>query len=239
MINNIQVSDQARVVRAWLVHLFTASGMLFALLAVIAIFQRDPVAVAVHMLIAMIIDGIDGIFARAWDVKKWAPGIDGRKMDDIIDYVTYTVVPVIFAYQFELFTTPWVWVLGLALIASMYCQTNTLAKTEDGFFTGFPSYWNGAIFYIFLMQPAPLLSGLIMIILGILSFVPWKYISFNQTVQFRPLTRVLLVIWLVMIVFLLIDYPNLNQILILTSLFFPVYYLGASFYLTVQTQKTS
>ncbi len=223
--------------RAWFVHLYTAVGLIFALLAAVAIANGDAFIAAVWIAAAMFIDGTDGIMARAWQVKKWAASFDGRKLDDITDYLTYTFVPVFFLYQFELISGGWRWTLFAVLIASAYGFCNVRAKTDDGFFTGFPSYWNGVALYLFWLNLPPWLAGSIVLLLAALSFVPLKFISFNQTRQLRRLDRLLFAIWLLVLAALFINFDQPDQRQLYVSLFYPVFYFGASAYLHWRTSR--
>ena len=95
-----------------------------------------------------IIDATDGTFARMVKVKEVLPHFDGRRLDDLIDFQTYTSLPLLLAWRAQLVPDGQeAWLLA-PLIASAYgfCQVN--AKTDDGYFLGFPSYWNIVVFYL-------------------------------------------------------------------------------------------
>ncbi|RMF50780.1 MAG: hypothetical protein D6755_00685 [Anaerolineae bacterium] len=236
MLTQTLAFQQRYVLRAWLVHLYTASGLIFALLALNAVAERQALSAAIFIVVAMFIDGTDGNLARAWDVKRWTPNFDGRKLDDIIDYLTYTFIPVFFIYRFELLPAPWHVVLFPVLLASAYGFCNESAKTDDGFFTGFPSYWNAVALYLYWLRlPAPLAAGILLFLAG-MTFVPIKYISFNQTRQLRPLNRILLTLWVLLLFWMMrtgFDAPA--PALVWLSLWYPAFYVGASVYLTRRT----
>ncbi len=224
--------------RAWFVHLWTTSGLVFAFLALVAIAENNAARAVAMLAITMFIDGVDGPMARAWDVKRWASTFDGRRADDLIDYITYTFLPVYFAWQFEVITAPWIWVLPVVLMASLFGFSNDSAKTDDGFFTGFPSYWNGAVVYLFWLGMPIWANALLLLALCLMVFVPIKYISFNQTVQFRSLQRVLLVIWIVVITVMMArNFYNPDPVLLYISLLYPIFYMLASFYLSWATRN--
>ena len=226
------------ILRAWFVHLYTALGLICALLATIAVANKDIVFTLIYLSIAMFIDGTDGPMARRWEVKRWVPSFDGRKLDDIIDYMTFTFIPVFFMYTFEIVSGPWTIVLFLVLLASSYGFCSDHAKTNDGFFTGFPSYWNGAALYLYWLQyPAWLAAGWLLLFI-VLTFIPIKYISLNQTMQLRKTNRVLLVIWFVILFLILRDFFNPNITLVYLSLIYPLFYFFGSFYLHRQTTQS-
>src|SRR5450759_5311510 len=139
------------ILSAWVVHLYTATGAALGLFALAASSRGDYRLAFVWMAIAVFIDVTDGTLARRVRVKEVLPYFDGSKLDDIVDYLNYVVVPMFLAYQAALMPSG---IGGLALatvplLASGYgfCQTD--AKTADHFFTGFPSYWNVMVFYFF------------------------------------------------------------------------------------------
>ncbi len=221
------------VARAWFVHFYTSLGLICALVAVLAIANKDIVTAFFALVVAQIIDGSDGPMARAFDVKTNTPHFDGRKLDDIIDYMTYTFIPVFFMYTYEIVTGPWLVVLFMVLLASAYGFCSDAAKTDDGFFTGFPSYWNGAALYLFWLNLPTWGAGLFLLFFVILTFIPVKYPSANQTRQFRWLTYLVAAVWVVLVIWMIaIDWQNPPRWMLMASFFFPVYYLGMGFYLT-------
>ena len=88
-----------RVIAAWGVHLFTATGAIWGFLAMLAIFEHDWRAMIIYMIVAMLVDGFDGMLARWADVKKYANGVDGALLDNILDYLNYVVVPALFSWK--------------------------------------------------------------------------------------------------------------------------------------------
>lgn len=220
--------------RAWSVHFYTSLGLILSLLAIVAIAWGDAWSTVVYMAVAMLIDGTDGMLARRWDVKRWTPNFDGRKLDDIIDFLTYTFIPVFFLLQFEVLSWPWTLALALVLLASAYGFCSASAKTDDGFFTGFPSYWNVVALYLYWLRWPVWLSGLAIVLFALLTFVPGKYISLNQTIPWRRTSRGLLVLWAALLIMLWLNFEQPDRLLVYLSLFYPVYYFGASWWLQRQ-----
>lgn len=162
---------------AYLVHLFTASGAVVGLLAINAIYHQQFMTTFWLMGIAILIDAIDGTFARWFKVKKALPRFDGALLDNIVDYLNYVVVPAFFIINSSLLASHWRMIGAIVmLLASAYqfCQID--AKTKDHFFKGFPSYWNIAVIYLFLWQTSPPINLVIIVSLAILVFVPIKYV---------------------------------------------------------------
>ena len=132
-------------VAAWGVHLYTAIGLVLAAWIAVLLVRGGAEAFRgafVLMLVASLVDATDGTLARKVRVKAVLPEFDGRKLDDIIDFLTYTFLPLLLIWRAGLFpegTEAW---LLLPLLASAYGFCQVEAKTDDGYFLGFPSLWN-------------------------------------------------------------------------------------------------
>ncbi|HEY6395282.1 MAG TPA: hypothetical protein VIX12_07665, partial [Candidatus Binataceae bacterium] len=158
---------------------------------------------------------------------------DGALLDNIIDYLTYTVAPVFLALEAGLVPSSWA---GLALACSVmlasaygFCQTN--AKTADNYFLGFPNYWNLIVFYLYCLNLGTAANCTILAAFAVMVFVPIKYIYPNRTIPLRPLTLTYGIIWAIVTIAMLPMLPSVNPVLLAISLSFIVYYLGASFVL--------
>lgn len=217
--------------RAWLVHFYTALGTVFGLLALIAIDEGRAFEAFILLSLTVLIDGTDGALARAWNVVRWTPRFDGRKLDDITDYLTYVFIPAFFAYRFDLVTGAWLWVLFAVLLASAFGFCQDWAKTDDGFFTGFPSYWNVVVFYLYLLQWPVEVNALVLLGLAVLVFVPIKYVYPTKTKFWMPLTLGGAALWAVACLALMFTFGNPPAWLLYGSLLYPAYYTALSFYL--------
>ncbi len=183
------------------------------------------------LAIALFIDATDGSLARKADVKRWTPQFDGRKLDDITDYLNYTFIPVVFAYRFGLVIgIAGQLVLGLVLILSAYGFCQKAAKTDDGFFTGFPNFWNIVILYLFIFHLSPTVNALILFFFVLLMLAPFKYIT-HHTAPFHRLTMAVLSLFAVALLLIGVTIPVTPAWLMVLSLFGPIYYLGMSAYL--------
>ncbi|MBP7961521.1 MAG: CDP-alcohol phosphatidyltransferase family protein [Caldilineaceae bacterium] len=237
--NQIDITDRAKLL-AWSVHLFTASGAVWGMLSILAIFEGNWPLAFVWMGAAIVVDSLDGFLARKAHVKTVLPEFDGALLDNMVDYLNYVLVPAIFLSQSHVLpdVLP---LLGPAaiLLASAYqfCQTN--AKTADHFFVGFPSYWNVVVFYLLLVNINPWISLAIILVLCALVFVPFKYIYPTRTVRFQRLTLAVIGIWGLANLILLIQYPTVNFQLIAISLACGVYYWGMSLFLMFDDRKRS
>jgi phosphatidylcholine synthase len=217
--------------RAWAVHFYTSLGLIAGLLALIAVAEGRPRDVFLFLGLALWIDSTDGMLARGWEVITWTPRFDGRKLDDITDYLNYVFIPVFFIYHFELVSGIWTLVLPLVLLASAYGFCNKAAKTEDGYFTGFPSYWNVLAFYFYLLNSPSAGVGLLLLFFTLMVFVPIKYIYPSRTPILRQLNIGLGFFWFLIICLIMINFKHPDPRLVYLSLIYPVYYMLLSFYL--------
>lgn len=217
---------------AWGVHLYTALGAVVALLALRATYLDRPREVFTWMLIAVLIDATDGTLARVAQVKKVLPWFDGSKLDDIVDYLNYVVVPVVFLYQGDLLPArDGLFLASLPLIASGYGFCQAAAKTPDHFYTGFPSYWNVLAFYLYAGKTPLWFNGAIVAVLSLFVFVPLRYVYPSRTPSLRLPTILLGLVWLGMLIVLLYQLPSPSGLMLSLSLFYPLYYALISFYL--------
>ena len=215
---------------AWAVHLFTAGGAVAGLLAITRIHAGDFRAAFFYMAAAVVIDGLDGFFARAVRVKERLPNFDGALLDNIVDYFNYVAVPAVFICESGLLTQPWSGVAASAMLLSsayQFCRKD--AKTEDHFFLGFPSYWNIVTLYLFLLGPAPpLLNLAILLGLSVMAFVPIPYVYPSRTAFARQLTLTLTGLWAIVLLFALARYPEGHRTPAWLSLGYVGYYLMLS-----------
>lgn len=159
---------------AWGVHALTASGAVVGAAALLAIAWNDLPRAAALMLIAFGIDSVDGTLARAVGVRDVLPHVDGRRLDDMVDFLNYVIVPCVFMVSAGSLVA---WQLAaLPIFASAYGFSNADAKTDDDFFLGFPSYWNFVAIYLWLFGVAPAAGTAIVLTLSGLVFVPFKYL---------------------------------------------------------------
>ena len=200
-----------------------------AFLATRAIFEyrfRDAFA---WLAAAIVVDATDGVLARAARVSQRLPWFSGAKLDDIVDYLTYVFVPAVFVWRSLLVPDAWTLpVVGAMLLSSAYGFNRADAKTSDSFFTGFPSYWNIVVFYLFVMRLAEQVNAVVLLALAVLVFVPIRYLYPTRTPKWRALTLALGIAWGVMMLAMLWQLPVVSPVLLGGSLVFPVYYVIVS-----------
>jgi phosphatidylcholine synthase len=241
-------ADAAGLIRflAWCVHLYTALGLVAA--AAIAVLLVHGGAAAfrwsfVIMLAATLIDATDGTLARAIGIKKVLPRFDGRKLDDLTDFLTYTFLPLLLLWRAAILPPGWDGLLLLPLLASAYGFCQLEAKTDDGYFLGFPSLWNVVAFYLYVLRLPGWLAVSVITLLSLLTFVPSRYLYPSQSGRLNTLSNVLGAIWTCLIVVILAQLPTgstpapgisgATRNLALISLYYPAFYLISSWAVTL------
>jgi phosphatidylcholine synthase len=226
------LSDPARasnVWPAWAVHLYTATGAVLALLATQSVLDGNWRRVFLWLFVAVLVDSTDGLLARLVRVQERLPHFSGATLDDIVDYLTYVFVPALIVWRADLAPAGWSLPIAAAmLLSSAYGFVRADAKTHDLFFTGFPSYWNIVVLYLFVLRLSPLYNAAVLLTLAALVFVRVGYIYPTRTVAWRTVTLSLCSIWGVMMFTLILQLPGASVTLARLSLFFPVYYAGLS-----------
>ncbi|MCX6018900.1 MAG: hypothetical protein NTZ50_10450 [Chloroflexi bacterium] len=226
MQRKLVLSDRQSKLRAWLVHGYTALGLPCAFLALLAASEGRARDVFLILILAIAIDGTDGPMARRFDVKRWTPHFDGRKLDDIIDYMTYTMVPVYFIWHFNLVSGQFAIVLLVALICSAYGFCSEGAKTADKYFTGFPSYWNAVALFLYVLQMPAIANAAVVLFLALLTLTPIKFPS-SQAVKKTERVVILIAAMLTFVLIINLDEPP-PPLLIYATLAYPLYHLISS-----------
>lgn len=228
---NIGVNPTRKIL-AWSVHLFTATGAVWGFLALQAIFTHEWKLAIIWMAAAVFVDGVDGALARWAEVSIYAGGIDGALLDNILDYLNYTVVPAFFLVEANLVPPALALPTAFAvLISSAYQFTQLDAKTdasEEYFFKGFPDYWNVVVIYLLILQLNPWVNFAILAFFTVMIFVPIKYIYPTRTRRLRTLTLSLSALYGVLIVAIITIFPEVPMWIVYVSLLYVAYYVGLS-----------
>jgi phosphatidylcholine synthase len=232
-----------RRILAWCVHTYTALGLPAAAGIAYLIIDR-PIShsfqwVFVLMVAATFVDCTDGPLARAIRIREVLPDFDGRRLDDLVDWLTYTCLPLLFMWKAEVLGDFSAWWLLAPLMASAYGFCQVSIKTADGFFLGFPSLWNLVAFYLYNLQPMPdWISLALILLLSFLTFVPLRYLYPNQP---GLLNRIMIVLGVLLAIFLIwiivlmpadFEHSSTVQRLTQVSLVIPIYYFVSSWIVT-------
>lgn len=212
-------------------HVLTALGAALGIWAIILTYDGYFQWALWVMAGSVFIDAVDGTLARSLNVSEVVPSIDGARMDNIIDFVTWTVAPLFWAYAALHIPA---WVLMVCAFSSIFGFSHTRAKTTDNFFLGFPSYWNIVVFYLFLLNlPIPFSSG-VLLLFAVGTFLPVKFVYPTKTARLKPLTITFGIIFSLQLLLLIYFFEDAPSLLIYSSFLYPVYYFGVSFYLNLK-----
>lgn len=175
--------------KALSVHLLTATGAVFAMLAMLAAVDEKWSLMFVWLVVAFAVDGIDGPLARKYNVKVNAPNFDGVLLDLIIDYLTYVFIPAFALFKSGLFEgwTGWFVIIIITFASAMYFADNRM-KTKDNSFSGFPGCWNMVAVVIFALEPSFWMILIIVSGLAIAMFFPLKFVHPVRTQKWRSIT---------------------------------------------------
>ena len=191
-------------------------------------------------LVALVIDGTDGMLARRMRVKERLPSFDGALLDNIVDYLTYAFAPMVLLLSDDRLPAgaAGTVIAVVPLLASGYQFCRVDAKTDDHLFLGFPSYWNVVAFYAIVMDLSPTTVTTILLICSVLVFVPIGYLYPSRTVALRTPSLVFTAVWLIAYAVLLIQLPDPAPWVIVISLAYVAYYLAVSMFLTVRRRAS-
>lgn len=232
-------ATRARMLFAWSVHAYTAFSSVAALAGVLAVISADYRGAFLWMIAATLVDATDGMLARLARVKEVLPHFDGARLDDIVDYLTYVFLPVLLLYHAGDIPggAVGIGVASAVLLSSAYGFASLDAKTDDYFFTGFPSYWNIVALYLHVAGFPPFLNAFVLLVFVVLVFIRIGYVYPSRTPVLRGLTVALGCLWGVAVVSIVIALPDVPRWLWIGSLFFPVYYFMLSLALQPRRRK--
>jgi phosphatidylcholine synthase len=182
--------------RALGVHLFTATGAVFAMLAMLAAVDGKWSLMFLWLVVAFAVDGLDGPMARKCDVKTYAPEFDGVLLDLIIDYLTYVFIPAFALFKSGLMGgwTGWASIIVITFASAMYFA-DTRMKTKDNSFHGFPGCWNMVVLVIFALEPNFWVSFGLVGLLAVGMFLPLKFIHPVRTERWRMVSLPMALLW--------------------------------------------
>lgn len=184
--------------KALLVHLLTASGAVLSMLAMLAAVEEKWSLMFLWLVVALLVDGIDGPLARRYDVKTNWPTHDGVLMDLIVDYLTYVFIPAYALFKSGLLPG---WTGWLAMVAITYASViyfaDTRMKTKDNSFSGFPACWNMVVLVLFAVSPGYWVTLGVVLALAVAMFVPLKFIHPTRTARWRALSLPVSLAWTV------------------------------------------
>ncbi|WP_390882638.1 CDP-alcohol phosphatidyltransferase family protein [Actinomyces massiliensis] len=221
---------------AWAVHAFTMSGLVFATLAVLSMVNNEIGWMWVWLAIALVIDGIDGTFARGARVKEVIPWFDGSVVDIVIDYLTWTFIPALFMYRSVPMGPKPVAsaLLVVILVSAMFCYANEGEKSNDNYFVGFPAAWNIVAVMVWVLQTPAWLNIAATILMTILTLVPTHYVHPVRVKRFRALNVTAVGVWIAATAWLLVVHPVRPQVATVLSVGSGLWLVGVGVLRSVQ-----
>ena len=178
------------------VHVLTASGAAFSLLALVAAIEWHWPQMFGWLAVALFVDGIDGTLARKLNSAETWPRFSGEVLDLVVDYLGYVLVPALAIATGAILPPAWEMPAAAAiLISSAIYFADRKMKTESWYFRGFPATWNLIAFYLFLLRPDPYVALGIVILFVVLTFLPIYFIHPTRVKKMRSLTLALAAIW--------------------------------------------
>src|SRR5262245_47400691 len=186
-------------IRAFTVHVFTATGAALALLALILATGGHWAGMFFCLGMALVVDGLDGPIARAFEVDRVLPRWSGDTLDLVVDFTTYVFVPAFAIAASGLLPQFMAIPAGIVVVitGALYFADREM-KTQDNYFRGFPAVWNLAAFYLYLLEPQEWVAALSIVALAGLSFAPIKFLHPLRVQQWRSLNIALLAAWAIL-----------------------------------------
>jgi phosphatidylcholine synthase len=133
------------------------------------------------------------------------------------------------------------------LLAGAYWFCQVQAKTDDGYFLGFPAYWNIVAFYLYVldrhvaMLPGWFSVGLLLVP-SVLTFIPTRYLYCTNRGRLNVITATLGMTWAVLVAWIVYLLPTSEVRIestdtrlrssVFLSLLFPAYYFVVSWYVS-------
>ena len=200
------VSRKVNRAFAWAAHFFTASGLIFGFLGLIAILNGEQTLAFLFMGLALVIDGVDGTLARYVNVEEVLPEVDGSTLDNVIDMFNYSILPVLMIYWFSMVPYNLVNITCIAiLLASCYTFADKNMKTSDYYFKGFSALWNLLVFFLFILDFGLWFNFIAICGCLVMTFVPVKIIHPLRVKEFRAPSLTVLAVWCICAVVLIVQ----------------------------------
>ncbi len=190
------IQPGTRVMAAFAVHVFTACGAACALLALVDAVRAEWAAMFLWLGVALIIDGVDGSFARRLQVDAVLPRWSGDILDFVVDFTTYVFVPAYAIAAGGLLPSSVALALGLIVVVTgaLYFADRRM-KTADGYFRGFPALWNVVAFYLFVLKPPPWFGALAIVVLAAATFAPIHFVHPVRVPRWRIINLAAAAAW--------------------------------------------
>jgi len=186
------------LIKAWLVHLVTCTGLIAGFLSLTYIFKNDQKLAFMCLGVALIIDAIDGTLARKFNVSRYVKNIDGKMLDSVIDFFNYIIIPSIMIFWFNIVPVSFTILIPLIiLIISAISYSNMNLMTSDNFYKGFPCIWNILLLYLYFFDFNQIPNLILISLCIILKFIPIKYLHPLRVKKLKIYSIIFLILWFV------------------------------------------
>ena len=186
------------LIKAWLVHLLTCTGLIAGFLSLTYIFKNDQKLAFMCLGVALIIDAIDGTLARKFNVSRYVKNIDGKMLDSVIDFFNYIIIPSIMIFWFNIVPVSFTILIPLIiLIISAISYSNMNLMTSDNFYKGFPCIWNILLLYLYFFDFNQIPNLILISLCIILKFIPIKYLHPLRVKKLKIYSIIFLILWFV------------------------------------------
>lgn len=193
--------------------------------ALVSVVDNSPRVAIVWLLVAQVIDGIDGPIARRWLSDTAKPKYDGYILDLVIDYVTCVLVPAFFMYQFNVVPHNAIGMCAVAAVlgCSALWFSRTTIENDEHWFLGFPASWNMVIPTLFIVSPRTDINVLICVGLSILSLTDVQFPHVLKVKYFRRCTMTAMTLWSLLMILNSYMLPDVNEALKYSMLIGPAW----------------
>ena len=229
---NKNLNLKIHIVKAYLVHLLTGSGILLSFFSIISILNDDKLLTFLFLIIALFIDVIDGNLARKYNVKKFSPNVDGVMLDSIVDYINYVFIPCIIIYKFNYVPEQFVIILPILILSiSLFSFSYLKIMTENYLYIGFPSIWNVIIIYLSILDLDVWNNFFILVILILLKVIPIKVIHPMRYKNHRIKNSVIALSLIFITLTLLLNSLSINFLDKFKSIFEIIWYILNAYFI--------
>lgn len=206
--------------------LFTVGNLFLGIVAIILVFNEEPVYAAIMVLIAMLLDGVDGRVARALNVTSEF----GKELDSLSDVISFGVAPAFIMYvvAFQNLTPAAGWIVTALFPicgALRLARFNVISGTP-GYFIGLPIPAAGgvlctlALFYKSIPVSILVISTLALSYLMVSNI---RYPSFKKVSVSRGALWVIPIIIVVAVVLGLLYSEHLTKIIFVPLVLYALY----------------
>ena len=181
------------------IHALTVTGILAGMAALVAVLDKAPTSAVVWLIVALIIDGIDGPIARKWLSGSEVPRFDGYILDLVIDYVTCVIVPAAFMWQFGVVSHGNLGKIAIASVigsSALWFSQNEIESSEH-YFRGFPASWNMIIPTLWLLNAGTIFNIVSTLLLSVLTLSNIEFAHTIKVVRLRTINIISMTVWVI------------------------------------------